>query len=397
VEERARSFPFGPVLTHWHEQGRAAADPDLIRLIDLIRQSLSIHEPASIGSYSWFVDLWLPMLVDISRDECTYATYVGTDVLHDLTVAADRGNAAPYAVEEVLGVLLALLLRFESEHTDGSHLRTRRLWVIASALVQHRGRLLERETADALWPPARVPDARSEDEAVVQAARALADRALAATSPELPRFLGALVVPVTAEHDEIMFLRTLQLFETVFESILQSVLIARDALAAGDIERATDELAGAGTSLRRAMPFFRIIGTMTPERFAVIRVATTGASGLQSEAFKRIELASALQGPDRLDGPGYSETNVAAFVPELTGVPSIEEHVADILRRQPEQAPTRLLSAMDVLDRAWLQWKKTHWAIATRLIGKRPGTGGTDGSSYLRQHMSGPLFPLLHD
>jgi tryptophan 2,3-dioxygenase len=394
MEELARSFPFGVVLSHWHGHGRAAADPGLVRLIDTVRQSMALHERAAIGSYSWFLDSWLPMLVDIRRGECTYATYVGTDVLHDLAV---DDAMAPFKVEELLGVLLALLLQFESERTDGSPSRTRRLWVTASALVQHRGGLLDRETADALWPPARVPRVDSENDAVVKAAHQLGERALAAAQPELQQFLAALAVPITAEHDEMMFLRSLQLFETVFEAILESILVARDALIGGDVGRASTELELAKTTLTRAMPFFRIVGTMSPDRFAVIRVATIGASGLQSEAFKRIELICAQQTPDRLGGPGYSASNVAAIVPELKTAPSIEEQVADLLRKQLGQVPTRLLATMDGLDQAWLQWKKTHWAIATRLIGKQPGTGGTNGSAYLRHHMSSPLFPLLHN
>lgn len=398
VERRSRQFPLDAVRAYWHAAGRAEADGRLVRLIELIDRALTARDESPVGSSTWFLEQWLPMLTDIQQGVCTYETYVGTHVLSDLVTTAgpDAGpDADPAAQAElVVAVLLALLLRHESDHADAAP-SARRLLATGNALVQHRATLFERHQAP-MWPPARLARGGPTDEAVAEAARRLADLALAAAPEPMRSFLSVLVVPVTTQPDEVMFLRTLQLFETVLVAVMGLVFSGRDALAGDDVDGAARFLERAGAAMLRSIPFFRIVSTMDIDQFMVIRTATTGASGLQSESFKRIELAASSLAPERLGSDGYRAPNLAGYVAQEAEALSIDDYVTRLLERQPGRAPTRLLGVMEVLDQAWLQWKKTHWAIATRLIGARPGTGGTDGAVYLRRHMIEPLFPCLH-
>ncbi|HEV7886657.1 MAG TPA: hypothetical protein VGO92_03795, partial [Acidimicrobiales bacterium] len=225
---------------------------------------------------------------------------------------------------------------------------------------------------------------------LLSATSRVAERVAAVIPRRLSDVVRVLVVPVTDVADEVMFLRVLQLFEVVFAGMARSLTAGRDALERGDEDTATTEIRQAATTLTRAIPFFRILGTMSAESFARIRTMTPGASGLQSDSFKQIELTCSRQTPDRMGLLGYTEPNIVDLAAKEEGRPTIEELV------EAGPPPPALLEGMVKLDKEWAQWKRTYWAIAVRLIGDSPGTGGTAGAAYPRHHVAGPLFPMLH-
>lgn len=388
-ESRCAAFPYRAVAAHWQAAGRARADGPTVGLVHAATARLVDDSAAGAGSWAWFLRNWLPSLTDIQRGECTYATYVGLPVLHGLVVPTPSGESV-YPSDAVTATILALLLQFEIQaaRRDPSWDRPnrhRRIHVLGNALAHHRGPFVTRDDVAPMWPSFRAAH-RPGDE--VDAAARLADRVAHLTPRPLYDFLELLALPATPTHDEVMFIRTLQLFETVFAVMAHDVAAARDALQSGDTQGGTALISQARGRLVRSMPFFRILGTMPRSSFADIRHATPGASGLQSESFKQIELACARQTDSRLSSPGYTEPNVRLLADAAQERPTIEELA------QASDSPA-LREAMKGLDRAWRQWKKTHWAIAVRLIGAVPGTGGTEGAAYLRHHMTGPLFLSL--
>jgi tryptophan 2,3-dioxygenase len=327
---------------------------------------------------------------------------VGTYFYDDLVrPRLDREPACPPDV--LVAVLLADLLLEESTSllalggSDGTpvmHLRARRVTTLATALSHNRADLLQRDEVLPLWPAARRKGDRSHV-ADAEAGKRLAERFLAVAPPRVHRFAQLALVPATDVYDEPMFLRVLQLFETMFGVVLGLAGAARDDLVAGRTEAAVGRLDAARVTMGRAIPFFRILATMPKESFAVIRQFTAGASGLQSESFKAIEVLCAQPADDRLAGPGYEAPVVArlAAVEQVT----LDKAIRAALPSVDTGAADRLVASAAELDHEWMQWKRTHWAIANRLIGDVPGTGGTDGATYLRRHMSGPLLPFLHE
>jgi tryptophan 2,3-dioxygenase len=385
--EAARAFPVEAVASHWQSHGRHKADSAAVAHVAAV-SGLAAESSAGPPDPAWLLARWLPMLVDVHRNELTYASYVGVAPLVDL--------ARSLTGERVVAAILAELLRHETATWDPAAspvmrnvMWRRRVHAAASAVVQHRPPEADRTALAGVWPVRRTAGAPS-DEAVRSAGARLAERVQTTLPPAVVRAIRTLVVPATDVADEIMFLRVLQLFEVVFAGMATSLCSGRDALAAGDTDRATTDVACAANALTRAIPFFRILGTLPVESFAEIRLLTPGASGLQSESFKRIELACAPQDHERMGSAGYAEPNIAALVDQQMDRPSIQELV---LRQHP---PAALIEAMTSLDGAWAQWKRTHWAIAVRLIGDAAGTGGTSGAAYLRHHVSGRLFPMLH-
>jgi tryptophan 2,3-dioxygenase len=383
----ARTFPIEAVASHWQRCGRHQADAGAVAHVDAIAP-LATEGPARPPETSWLLSRWLPMLVDVHHNELTYASYVGVPPLADLAQAVDG--------ERLLAAILAELLRHETATWDLSTasvmdggVRRRRVHAAASALVQHRPPEADRTVLAGVWPVRRSAGAPTDD-AIRTAGARLAERVQTTLAPAVVRAVRTLVVPATGVADEIMFLRVLQLFEVVFAGMATSLSAGRDSLADGDVDQATADVDRAGVALTRAIPFFRILGTLPVHSFAEIRLLTPGASGLQSESFKRIELVCAPQDHERMGSAGYTEPNIVALVGRQGRQPSIQELVT---ARRP---PAPLLEAMTALDQAWAQWKRTHWAIAVRLIGDAAGTGGTTGASYLRHHVSGRLFPMLH-
>lgn len=211
-----------------------------------------------------------------------------------------------------------------------------------------------------------------------------------APSPAAATLVADALAPLTSVHDEMLFIRVLQVFETVFSGAHAQLRRSRDDLAVGEFDAAAAHLQDAAQLLAASFPTFRVLATIQPHSFAVIRGQTAGASGLQSTSFKRIELIAAAPSPERLGSEGFAAPEVAAVVG--TDEPTIEA----VVRRRAAMRNRAVLYGLRAVDREWLRWKRTHWATATRVIGRVPGTGGTAGSDYLRAHMLTPLFPMLH-
>lgn len=55
---------------------------------------------------------------------------------------------------------------------------------------------------------------------------------------------------------------------------------------------------------------------------------------------------------------------------------------------------TRILEALLDIAQSYWMWKVRHLALVSRVIGGRPGTGGTTGADFLLRHVSMP-FPEL--
>jgi tryptophan 2,3-dioxygenase len=376
LEAWCAAFPFDAVAEHWRSVGRAQVGSAAIAAVDEAAVVLAADDtPAEPPAWAWFLRTWLPMLVDIGHGRCTYATYVGTPALVQ-GLASNDIDADP-----CVALLLAHLLRHQLDApVDPAHptipaVPVSRVAAMAESLLRHR-----------------------RDQAPVVGARSLVAAVLGAAPPALARQADLLAMPMTTVHEEHLFLRALQLFEAVFASMLTEVESARSLLDINEVDGAAAALGSASDRLGRAIPFFRILATIHPDEFALIREETPGASGLQSTSFKAIELACARQEPTRLASPGYGEPVVAALVAAEAeaGRPSIEDHALR-LRALADGRPAvdRLVAAIVSLDHRWGQWKKAHWATASRLIGEVPGTGGTTGAAYLRAHVDGRLFPAF--
>ena len=324
--------------------------------------------PTALSRSFWLA--WLPMLVDVHYERCRYATYVGTGILSDLVeVTADERESRG----ELIGILLAQLLMFEVEGfglTVGA-----REQPPPTDLTQQRTRLISAGLR--AWARQECKDL----DGVELAAAVLDD-----CPPDLRLAVDCVLLPITKVHDEVLFIRVLQVFEVVFLQMYALLASGRDRMAAGDLVGAADHFSQGADVLDKAFPVFRVLATMRPESFAVIRTKTTGASGLQSEAFKRIELLGGTPTLARADSEAFTSDEVAQHLGREQ--PSIETVLG---RSRTARTDPRVLAGLEAVNRSWLRWKRSHWAVASHVIGASPGTGGTSGVSYLLEYVLDPL------
>jgi arginyl-tRNA synthetase len=141
------------------------------------------------------------------------------------------------------------------------------------------------------------------------------------------------LLPMTPIPEEVLFLRCLQAFEVLFAGVGRLV---RDGT--------THSLERAAGMIRASISIFSVLATMPPVEFAKIRSETGTASALHSPTFEVIERACSVDSDE----------------------------------------------ARWEIGREWARWKRAHLALAVRMIGDRPGTGGTAGVAYLRDRVTPP-------
>jgi tryptophan 2,3-dioxygenase len=73
--------------------------------------------------------------------------------------------------------------------------------------------------------------------------------------------------------------------------------------------------------------------------------------------------------------------------------PQLQALLLQIYRGDPERAMVceRLID----LDEGLQEWRYRHVKMVERTIGRKPGTGGSEGADYLRRTLFQPLFPDL--
>lgn len=186
-------------------------------------------------------------------------------------------------------------------------------------------------------------------------------------------------------HDELMFIRVLQIFETLYRQVFGQLVRAREAMAARKAEAARTALVGANARLALSPPLYRVMTTMPPEAFAVIRANTDGRSAVQSRWFRLIEqLGAPRPAPPAVDG-----------LPDISiDGPTVQDTFLGAARGLGQDDLLALAEPLAELDAAWSAMKRTHWGVALKIIGSVPGTGGTTGADYLRRAAELPLFPV---
>jgi tryptophan 2,3-dioxygenase len=229
----------------------------------------------------------------------------------------------------------------------------------------------------------------SDSQDPVTAARAALRIVLGEATADEERTLQLTLLPVSRIHDECLFIRVLQSYETTFAYVAVELTTAAADIARGDAAAAEAALDRAARALGESSPLFSLVGTMQPEAFLRFRQFTEGASAIQSRNYKRMESVCRTPDRERIDSPAYLSTpEVRAAV--LGGPPSIDGALqAGTL---PGEQAAAVRAAMDRFAAALLKWRRTHHSVAGRMLGDRRGTGDTEGQAYLAQGMTIPVF-----
>ncbi|WP_055589389.1 tryptophan 2,3-dioxygenase [Peterkaempfera griseoplana] len=379
------AFPFPEVTAAIRRHGSAALPSAVNRvLIEAAdrAEELAGRPPAR----SWFAARWLWSATAGARGSPSYDAYVMCGLLDQYCQGAGdfRANA------RALGTALtADLLGHELAPQRARHARSRTRAAIHLAADLRRAMrgapLQPAGGADDGTDPEKEPGLEPAD------ALRLCERAVSVVqrsqSPQLRTVLAYTPLVVTAEHDEYLFIRSIQIME-----LLSSLAASHAQEALGCAERtAVPEflvhLEGLRRTLDHSARLFHIVATVDPLQFAGIRDATHGTGALQSPAFAALERLC--RGAEAL----RPETAAAVPAdrrpcPDTPLGPALEQ----LLGRVDPDTAARLEEAAAAVDRQWLRWKRAHHGVARRIIGDVPGTGGTLGITYLAEYMHTPLL-----
>lgn len=243
----------------------------------------------------------------------------------------------------------------------------------------------------------------------------------------IEQLLGA-QAPLTAAHDEVLFITIHHVQEVWMSLIIKELEGAMARLTAGDFEPAMKMLARASRAQEQMGAAWEVLKTMTPADYLEFRSAFGKASGFQSWQYRSVEFL--LGNRQRyLLKPFAEQPEHLARLTAIIESPSVYDialkALADrgllptgALRRSYDSVPE---ANADVLA-AWLavyrdtkthwdlyylaeklvdvednfrRWRFNHVTTVERLIGHKTGSGGTTGVGYLKRALDIVLFPEL--
>ena len=245
--------------------------------------------------------------------------------------------------------------------------------------------------------------------------------------PELIELQTCLSSP--SHHDELLFITVHQAYELWFKQILHEI----DAAIASMKE---DHTAESIQALRRVVEIekllisqIHILETMSPIRFLGFRDELNPASGFQSMQFREIEFSSGLKDEkilrafagdefafqrlqSRLNAPSLSEAFFALLRRRGFDTPAVDyprdakerrsnygkrqRALVEVLTHQEQFfREYELAEALIEHDEYFSLWRSHHIKMVERMVGAKPGTGGSEGVGYLQKTLDKKFFPEL--
>lgn len=314
-----------------------------------------------------------------------YLTYTALPLFP--IVEADR--PMQLLTDRTVALLVADLLAFELGSLDGSHDRLPQMRPTRE-LIEKRCRLALRAAGPAAERAGLLTIAAADTDDI-RAARHLAGTVLGSSTAAERELLELTMQPVYTIHDEHMFLRVLQGFETTFVLLAERLHEAIRALGNADVPEAARLLRGNGRVLQEAALLFSLLATMQVTAFRTFRTYTEGASAIQSEGYKTVESLCRKPDPERLSSLAYS--SVPKVQARIDGGQATVQDAADALAPDLSPADSALLAAgMSEFEDVMVRWRRTHHSIAVRMLGDSRGSGYSEGTPYLKSVINLPVF-----
>ena len=235
--------------------------------------------------------------------------------------------------------------------------------------------------------------------------------------------------PLSGEHNEMLFIIVHQVSELWMRLILHELTAALECIRRDDLGPALKMLARISRTQTQLLTVWDVLSTMTPFEYSAFRNALGRSSGFQSVQYRQIEF---LFGNKNAQMLAVHERDPEAFatLSRVLAAPSLYDEVLRLLSRRGYEIPQDYLSrdfsepyqASKQVAGAWLGvyhnsdevwdlyelaerlvdldhnfqlWRFHHLKTVERIIGNKPGTGGTGGVSYLAKALELKFFPEL--
>ena len=207
--------------------------------------------------------------------------------------------------------------------------------------------------------------------------------------------------PVTASHDELLFVVIHQSYELWFKQILHEAALLQRRLENGDSAGSLATARRIAKILKTVVGQFDILETMTPAQFRYIE-AVLGRRDFTPAEFdpvldaivgRRPVFASLLRYLDVAGFPVPSE--ILDRDPRAGWVTDdgVQALLATVYEESGDAA--EVCESLIDIDEGIQEWRYRHVKMVERIIGAKTGTGGSAGAAYLRGTLFRPAFPDL--
>lgn len=230
-------------------------------------------------------------------------------------------------------------------------------------------------------------------------------------------------------HDEMLFIIIHQASELWMKLILHELSAAIASITNDDLEPAFKMLSRVSKAQQQLIQSWDVLSTLTPAEYTEFRDDLGHASGFQSYQNRLIEFALGCKRPASLKVYEHDE-GLHTILKKALYRPSIYDAAIAALSRRGfpidsdhlERDWSQDYVANASVESAWLtvyrnvdtywdlyqlaeklvdiedrqqQWRFNHMKTVERIIGHKPGTGGSAGVSYLKRVLDHRFFPEL--
>jgi tryptophan 2,3-dioxygenase len=217
-------------------------------------------------------------------------------------------------------------------------------------------------------------------------------------------------------HDELLFIIIHQTYELWFKQILHEIDATIGWMNEGRTFRANHALRAVIGIEKVLVTQIHILESMAQIGFLEFRDKLNPASGFQSMQFRELEFVSGTKDErilntfkndefvfkrltQRFNSPTLAETFWSLLERNGFAAATYNERVRSIVEilTHPEKHPDFFLM-QDLLiehDENFALWRSNHVLMVERMLGMKPGTGGSEGVKYLQTTLSKKFFPEL--
>jgi len=224
--------------------------------------------------------------------------------------------------------------------------------------------------------------------------------------------------PLSQLHDEMLFIVIHQTKELWMKEMLHELKLAVRLIGEDRFAEAYKAMARVSRIQAVMTLSWDVLSTLTPVDYLAFRDVLGTSSGFQSAQFREIEFRLGLKNPAFLEQ--HAEGSIERDRLEAAlGEPSLREAATGALERAGFDIGD---GSVEALAAAWLEvyrdaerwfdlyelaeklvdiddalasWRHKHVLTVERIIGNRPGTGGSAGAPYLRATLEKRVFPEL--
>jgi tryptophan 2,3-dioxygenase len=235
--------------------------------------------------------------------------------------------------------------------------------------------------------------------------------------------------PLTYEHDEMMFIVVHQASELWMRLMLHELRGVLECVRRDDLDPSFKMLTRVSHVQTQLISTWDVLSTMTPFEYSAFRNALGRSSGFQSVQYRMLEFLLGNKHAQMIEVHKHDPKAYEALLRTLEA-PSLYDEALRLLSRRgygiPEDYLTRdfkesyvaskqvagawlgvyhnaekdwdlyeLAERLVDLDHKFQLWRCHHLKTVERIIGYKPGTGGTGGVSYLAKALELKFFPEL--